>query len=116
MEININVTEEKDTFEYAMWKSANAFKKKRAKLNEQFSKKSKSRVSKTESLAEKSQRLKRNLAHVPNIDQADPSNYIFSDSDNNDAGNENEGRSKRKMKKSIKFDAREERKNALESK
>lgn len=34
MEININVTEEKDTFEYAMWKSANAFKKKRAKLNE----------------------------------------------------------------------------------
>ena len=60
-----------------MWKSAEAFKKKKISLQADLDKKSRDRHSRTQSVVEKSQRIKDQLHKVPNIDERAPSQYPF---------------------------------------
>ena len=59
MEVEIDVTDDKESFEYAMWKSAEAFKKKKNSLQAEYDKKSKDVHSVAESEVEKSKRVKK---------------------------------------------------------
>ena len=70
MEVNIDVTDDKESFEYAMWKSAEAFKKKKISLQTQYDKKSKDVHSVTESAMETSQRIKQQLQDVSHDEKA----------------------------------------------
>lgn len=115
MEVNIDISlENKGSYEYVMWKSAEAFRKKKISLQAENDKKS--RNSQAESFLAKSQRFKDKLKEKqPSNEEAAPNAYPFDDSDNDgeEEVNFNESSNMFRSKKKFHFDASEERRNAL---